>query len=81
MRGPREPKRLACMVMLDPASRSRQLVRTKREEDSMPPLDIDQRPSFWRQSTLEMSKTGEGVAMSDHREQFQRRVEELVARF
>ena len=43
---------------------------------SWPPLDVDEGPSFWRGCQGEVSTTGEGVAMSEQREQFRRRVEE-----
>jgi hypothetical protein len=42
---------------------------------------VDVRPSPWRRCTCEVSTTQEGLVMSRQREEFQQRVEELVAGF
>jgi hypothetical protein len=49
----------------------------------LPPLDVDEGTSFWQRCQSEVRTIREGVAMSEseQREQFQRRVEELVTRF
>jgi hypothetical protein len=63
--------------------RRSQDAHARKEWDALPepPLDVDERPSFWRGCQAEVSTTGQGVAMSEQREQFRRRVEERVARF
>src|SRR5438093_788240 len=68
------------VMVTSPAQNFRHIGRTPFRG---PPdaLDVDEGPCLWRRYQGQLSTTNGGVAMLQRREEFQHRIEELVARF